>query len=628
MTDTRRKAIEGYDGDMLSLGELMMQDTDGEDAAPLPEPASDDMFVLLYTSGSTGTPKGCMLEHGSLSNFCETHSTFFNITDSDSTLAYANFAFDAHMIDIYPMLTRGGTVHVISGEDKLNLVYVNDYIERCGITAVFFTTQIGRQFVEDFDNKSLRVLMLGGESLTGVRQPRYDFYNIYGPTECTLYVTEYKVEGEFTKNLIGRPMPNTDIYVLDKSLQLLPVGVSGELCIGGRCVGRGYLNREELTQEKFVEVNGERLYRTGDLVRWTEEGEIEYLHRMDGQVKLRGLRIETGEIESRMSTYPGVRSAVVKEIGGVQYLCGYITGDNEIDTVALSLYIGETLPDYMIPSGIVQIEEIPLTPNGKVNRRVLPLPQIETGETVLPATEEEKNVYSIVSELLPGRDFGVTTNLLSAGLTSILAIKLSVQLNTRLSLDIPTKEILQHKTIRKILASATTATTEIQRYTKRGSYPLTENQKGLYYEWEKDREALQYNIPYRITLPGSVDSGRLKDAVARVIDAHPYLKTTLAVEGEEVVQLRRDEAPVEIEYEKGISEETVQTAVASFVRPFNLLGDTLYRISIYDTGEHVYLLTDIHHIIYDGHILSGFDEGVRRRCVGRRTVHGVRRVVA
>ena len=602
LTDTRRKAIEGYDGDMLSLGELMMQDTDGEDAAPLPEPASDDMFVLLYTSGSTGTPKGCMLEHGSLSNFCETHSTFFNITDSDSTLAYANFAFDAHMIDIYPMLTRGGTVHVISGEDKLNLVYVNDYIERCGITVVFFTTQIGRQFVEDFDNKSLRVLMLGGESLTGVRQPRYDFYNIYGPTECTLYVTEYKVEGEFTKNLIGRPMPNTDIYVLDKSLQLLPVGVSGELCIGGRCVGRGYLNREELTQEKFVEVNGERLYRTGDLVRWTEEGEIEYLHRMDGQVKLRGLRIETGEIESRMSTYPGVRSAVVdvKEIGGVQYLCGYITGDNEIDTVALSLYIGETLPDYMIPSGIVQIEEFPLTPNGKVNRRVLPLPQIETGETVLPATEEEKNVYSIVSELLPGRDFGVTTNLLSAGLTSILAIKLSVQLNTRLSLDIPTKEILQHKTIRKILASATTATTEIQRYTKRGSYPLTENQKGLYYEWEKDREALQYNIPYRITLPGSVDSGRLKDAVARVIDAHPYLKTTLAVEGEEVVQLRRDEAPVEIEYEKGVSEESVQTAVASFVRPFNLLGDTLYRISIYDTGEHVYLLTDIHHIIYDG----------------------------
>lgn len=604
LTDNPRNPITGYGGTMRSIDELMRQYHAEAVCLPLPEPSGSDMFVLLYTSGSTGTPKGCMLEHGSMTNFCETHSEFLKITDKDATLAYANFAFDAHMMDIYPMLTRGGTLHVISGEDKLNLVYVNDYIEQHGVTVVFFTTQIGRQFVEEFDNRSLRVLLLGGESLTGVRRPRYDFYNIYGPTECTLYVTEYKVEAPFTRNLIGRPMPNADIYVLDKSMQLLPVGISGELCIGGRCVGRGYLNRPELTAEKFVEVNGERLYRTGDLVRWTEDGEIEYLHRMDGQVKLRGLRIETGEIESRMSTYPGVRNAVVdvKEIGGVQYLCGYITGDKEIDTAALSEYIGEALPDYMIPSGMVQLTEFPLTPNGKVNRRILPLPKIESGEIVAPETDEEKEVCSIVEELLPGREFGVTTNLLSAGLTSILAIKLSVQINTRLSLDIPTKEILKHKTIRKFLATAAKVRNENEEkhYAAREYYPLTENQKGLYYEWEKQREALQYNIPYRFTLPGSVDSGRLREAVGKVIEAHPYLKTTLRIEGDGPVQVRRDGAPVEIEYLKGISEEEAAERAGRFVRPFNLLGGTLYRISIYDTGVHVYLFTDFHHIIYDG----------------------------
>lgn len=605
LSDVPVSPIAGYEGAMYSI-DALINETSGQETAELSgiEPGSSDMFVLLYTSGSTGTPKGCILEHGSLANFCETHSTFFNITERDSTLAYANFAFDAHMIDIYPMLTRGGTVHVISGEDKLNLVYVNDYIERHGVTMVFFTTQIGRQFVEDFDNRSLRVLMLGGESLVNVRRPRYDFYNIYGPTECTIYVTEYKVEGDFTRNLIGRPIPNIDIYVLDKAKQLLPAGVAGELCIGGRCVGRGYLNRPDLTAEKFVEVNGERLYRTGDLVRWTEDGEIEYLHRMDGQVKLRGLRIETGEIENRMSTFPGVRSAVVdvKEIGGVQYLCGYITGDFEIDTAALSAYMGEALPDYMIPSGIVQLPKFPLTPNGKVNRRQLPLPKIEGGEIVAPESDEEKEVYSMVAELLPGREFGVTTNLLSVGLTSILAIKLSVQINTRLNLNIPTKEILQHKTIRKFLSLAEKVVPEKEEktYAVRSSYPLTENQKGVYYEWEKQREALQYNIPYRFTLPGSVDSRRLRDAVEQVIEAHPYLKTTLAIEGDAPVQLRRDDSPVEIEYVKGISEVEAAEEAEHFVRPFNLLGGSLYRVTIYDTGEHVYLYTDFHHIIYDG----------------------------
>ena len=603
--------LPGFDGEVV-LRETLSERCENT-VAKLQNPSPSNMYVILYTSGSTGVPKGCILEHHNLVNFCHWYNETAGITSADRTLAYANFAFDAHMLDIYPVLSAGGEVHVISSTDKLDLVLVNNYIEKNGITVTFFTTQIGKQFVEDFDNRSLRLLLVGGERLTAVKKPRYRFVNGYGPTECTILSTAYEIKSFYDSNNIGRAIGGYEVFVLDQNLLLLPPGVPGELCIAGRGVGRGYLNRPDVNAEKFVRWNGRRIYRTADQVRMNTVGEIEYIGRMDGQVKLRGLRIELGEIESRMATFPGITAAIadVKEIAGVQHLCGYFTAREQIDIEALRSFMGETLTEFMIPTGILQLTAFPVNQNGKVNRKVLPLPAVKAEEIVLPANEREEQIFSIASELLKTDDFGVTTNLFTIGMTSILAIKFSTLLHNRLSLTLPTKDILKLKTVRLFAGvAASSVKEEEKKYEKRSYYPLNESQKGIYYDWEKNREALQYNVPYALKFGTGIDACRLKDAVVSVINAHPYLKTTLALRGDDAVQLRRDDAPVQISvYET--EERNMNSVLKKFVRPFNLFGDNLYRVEIHKTENGVYLLTDIHHIIYDGTSMGIWSEDIK-----------------
>ncbi|PKM48777.1 MAG: non-ribosomal peptide synthetase, partial [Firmicutes bacterium HGW-Firmicutes-7] len=291
----------------------------------LPVVKGENKFVILYTSGSTGMPKGCVLEHRNLSNFCKWYQASYQVTEQDKGAAYANFAFDAHMMDLYPFLISGATIHIIPSHMRLDFLEINNYFEKNGISLAFMTTLLGKQFVETFDNKSLRALTVGGEKLPAIKIPKYPLYNAYGPTEGTIISSTHKLNHENECLNIGKPLYNCHSYILDANMQLLPIGAVGELCIGGAGVGRGYLNRPDLTAEKFVMWKGEKIYRTGDFVKWLENGEIEFVGRIDGQVKLRGLRIELGEIESKMNNYEGIKdcAVAVKEIGGTQYLCAY-----------------------------------------------------------------------------------------------------------------------------------------------------------------------------------------------------------------------------------------------------------------------------------------------------------------
>ena len=468
------------------------------------------------------------------------------------------------------------------------------------------TTQIGRQFAEDIENHSLRLLSIGGERLMPTKKPPYRFYNGYGPTECTIYSTFYNIESDYNSQVIGRSLSNVSNYIMDKNLQLLPVGVAGELCIAGEGVGRGYLKRDDLNKEKFALWKGHKLYRTGDLARYSKKGEIEYIARLDNQVKLRGLRIELEEIENVMSGYAGISSAVadVKEIGGVQHLCGYYVAKIQIDPEVLKDYLRKYLTEFMVPTALVQMEKFPITRNGKIDRKLLPVPQARIEEIVVPQTKMEQHLFDIVSDILKTKDFGINTNLFSLGLTSILAIKLSLIIGKKLGIDIQTKDILKLKTIQRIAEitrkkEGTGLTGHATIFRKRDHYPLTENQLGIYYDWEKNRNALQYNIGASLRFSEKVDVKKMKEAAIAVIEAHPYLKTTLAIRGNDVVQLRRNEMPVEILVEKNI-EAKMDSVLSSFVRPFNLFGDTLFRFAIHQTENHTYLLIDIHHIIFDG----------------------------
>ncbi|WP_021170822.1 Linear gramicidin synthase subunit D [Sporomusa ovata DSM 2662] len=596
-----------FSGTVITTADIATIEVD--ESITLAIPAPNDMFVILYTSGSTGTPKGCILENHNLANYCNWFQAYYRVTEKDRAAGYANFGFDAHMLDIYPYITCGAATYIIPSEMRLDFIKLNQYFEENQLSIAFMTTQLGRQFVEEFDNTSLRAFLVGGEKLLPIKKPAYDFYNVYGPTECTLFTTSYEIENDYNSAIIGKPLANYQLYVLDTNLQLLPIGAAGELCIGGAGVGRGYLNREDITREKFIMWQGKRIYRTGDLVRWTKDGEIEYLGRMDGQVKLRGLRIELGEIESQILSYEGITSCavVIKEIGGTQHLCGYYTAESNIDVENLKEQLAAKLATFMIPTAFTELAKLPLTSNGKVNRRALPDPVIERQERVLPQTENQQQLFDLVANLLGTEDFGITDDLFHVGMTSILAIKMSVAIYQQFNINIKTNDILQNKTIEKLAAilQNTAQAEAVAVFAKKEYYPLTENQRGLYYEWEKDRAALQYNIPEVIKLSNKVDPNKLQTAVEKVIEAHPYLKTCLGTKEGQVVQLRQDDKPVVIRVAK-VSEAEIESIKAAFVQPFDLFTGPLYRIAIYYTDTQTYLFMDIHHIIFDGSALGVF----------------------
>ena len=464
---TRMKdSFPGFEGTVINREDIWMQES--ADEVVLQSPSAADMFVLLYTSGSTGIPKGCILEHRNIVNFCRWYIEDFNVTEQDKSVAYANFAFDAHMMDIYPMITAGASVYILPSELRMDLLGMNRYMEENGLTIAFMTTQIGRQFAEDIDNHSLRLLSVGGERLIPTRKPPYRFYNGYGPTECTLYSTIYNIVNDYKSTVIGHSLSNVSNYILDQNQQLLPLGVVGELCIGGEGVGRGYLNRIELDKEKFIEWRGEKLYRSGDLARYNETGEIEFIGRLDNQVKLRGLRIELGEIENAMSGFEDISSAVadVKEIGGVQHLCGYFTARTRIDPDVLKDYLRTSLTEFMVPTALIQMDKFPLTGNGKVNRKALPMP--ETGNRVgyvAPTNEIEERICAIYSDILKIPKVGIHDNFFEIGGSSMAAIKAIIQI-INVGYDIRYGDLFKLKTPKAVANFLTNHNLEAEMYGK------------------------------------------------------------------------------------------------------------------------------------------------------------------
>jgi hypothetical protein len=269
-----------------------------------------------------------------------------------------------------------------------------------------------------------------------------------------LYSTYYQFKNEYCDgSIIGSPLAGYDLLIVDSAMHLLPVGIPGELIVMGEGVARGYLNRPEQNGQKFIIFGGRKAYRTGDLVRWSEDGFIEYFGRLDGQVKLRGLRIELGEVETAIFKYKGINSVcvTVKEIGGTQHLCAYYTAEKQLNESKIKSFLQHSLAEFMIPDAFVRLDKIPLTPNGKINKKELPIPNINAQtEKVQPEDVKEQVLFNIVCELLGRKDFGVTDDLKSIGLTSLLAIKLTAMANN-LGLDIKASDVIHENSIRKIL---------------------------------------------------------------------------------------------------------------------------------------------------------------------------------
>ena len=616
-----RELVNEYEGEVL-----LTRDIDALPAATLPavDIRPEQLFILLYTSGSTGIPKGCQLTHANLVAFCAWYQRFYDLHAEHNVAAYASYGFDACMMDMYPALTCGATVHIIAEEIRLDLIALNDYFEQQHISHSFMTTQVGYQFATSIDNHSLLHLSTGGEKLASLTPPQgYRFYNVYGPTECTIFTTTYLVDRKMRDIPIGKPLDNMRLYIVDPQGRRLPVGAAGELWVAGPQVSRGYLNRPEKTAEVYItnpfttDEKYARVYRTGDIVRYLPSGDIQFVGRRDGQVKIRGFRIELKEVESVIREFPGIKDATVQafdEEGGGKFIAAYIVSDQQVDIEALNNFILDQKPPYMVPAVTMQIDTIPLNQNQKVNKRALPKPEkkAEAAEAVAaPMNVLEQELHQVVADIVGNTEFGVTTLLGYAGLTSISAIRLAVQVNKRYGVTLDSRSLvktgtlqtIENEILKHLLESGSTAAptvtpVEVTR-DKPTSVPLSYAQTGVYYECLKIPTSTIYNIPYLLSYPAGVDAQQLAQAVKRVLEAHPELNVHFTTQGDTIVQTLDGAVAVQVPV-KSMTHDELQQYKNDFVQPFNLQKPPLYRCEVVETPQGAHLLIDVHHLLFDG----------------------------
>ena len=600
-----------------------------------------DRFILLYTSGSTGVPKGCQLTHANLVCYCNWYWKYYDLKPEHNVAEYASYGFDVHQEGIYPPLTGGATVHIIPEELRLDLVSLNEYLEREHITHTFMTTQVCYQFATNIENHSLLHLSVAGEKLASIAPPQgYQLHNGYGPTEATILITIYPITKKDTDVPIGKPMDNVRLYVVDQHGHRLPVGALGELWAAGPQVALGYLNRPDKNAEVFVqnpfttEEKYIRAYRTGDIVRYLPSGDIQFIGRRDGQVKIRGFRVELKEVEAVIRQFPGIKDATVQAFddpNGGKFIAAYIVSDEQIDIEALNNFILEEKPPYMVPAVTMQIEKIPLNQNQKVNKRALPKPEKEVrGEREevradVPMNLLEEELHEMVAGIIGNTDFGITTVLGYAGLTSISAIKLAIQVNKRYGITLDAKSLVKNGTLQSIENEIWRSLTPSPSPKERGvdtstrpsqqqgnhspllgrgaggeaSFPLSYAQTGVYFDCLKNPTSTLYNVPYCIKFQRDTDATALAEAVRTLVKAHPQMTVHFGNDPEGVSQTVDLEQVVEIPV-KQMSEEELTQYKQDFVKPFDLSTGPLYRFEIVVTDEQTYLLMDVHHLVFDG----------------------------
>jgi len=592
-----------------------------EDRTNLPEQTtSSALAYLIYTSGSTGKPKGVMIEHRNVVNFMHGMCDRIPLSGGDIMLCLASISFDMSVGETLLPLMSGLTMVMASAVAQKDIDQLIRSILYNKVNILHISPSHMKLILSHPDGRTamegVKALMVGAEpfppELLKEIKASYEgrIFNMYGPTETTVWSTIYECTHS-DHILIGRPIANTTIRILDHRQRLQPIGITGELYIGGDGVARGYWENGELTEKKFIgdpTGQGGKVYRTGDLARWLDDGNIVFLGRIDNQVKIRGFRIELGEIESQLVAYEPIQEAVVlaREKDGEKQLVAYYVAGQEIESSVLRELLSRRLPSYMLPMYYVYLERFPRNPNGKLDRKALPEPAASTGGGyVAPVTETEHKLLDIWAEVLKMDKalIGVKSNFFELGGHSLKAILLVNKINRAFQTEVPLKMIFQHKDIyslgRYLSSSATSRFTAIERAVDKPFYPLSEAQRAVYFLYELDRSSLHFNMPLVVRLNGALDKARLSDAIDALVRRHEVFRTVFdTVDG---VPVQRIQDPPEslLEYFQTQESEPRQ-AIENFIRPFDLKSDCLLRVGLFETPSEYFLIIDTHHIIVDG----------------------------
>jgi len=591
---------------------------------------SDSLAYIIYTSGSTGKPKGTRTTHYNVTRVVK-KTNYIDFQEWDRVLQLSDYAFDGSVFDIFGALLNGVVLVMVKREDMLEMETLSRLIKKEKISVFFVTTALFNTLVDvGLDClANVRKILFGGERVsTGHTAKALQYLgrdrllHVYGPTETTVYATYYpinEIHDRQTTVPIGAPIANTIIYILDSRLRPVPIGVSGEIYIGGAGVCRGYLNNEALTKEKFVPDpfrEGEIVYRTGDLGRWLPGGHIEFLERIDHQVKIRGFRIELGEIESCLLKHSLIKEAVVIDRGegsSEKYLCAYIVPGKTLDTADVREFLARILPGYMIPAYFVQLDKIPLTSNGKVNRKALPSPGLTVGEKYeAPRDEIETKLVEIWSDVLSLGTvvIGIDDNFFDLGGHSLRATVLTSKIQKELNVKVPLVEVFKSPTIKELARYIRTASQEaytgIEPVEKKEYYPLSSAQGRFYILQEFTPESTAYNMTAVHRLEGNLDKEKFEESVKMLIKRHETLRTSFQSINGRPVQRVHEEMEFEIQRHT-MSAMHHTDIIQGFARAFDLTKAPLLRLGLMKISPNQHLLMfDMHHIITDGTSMSLF----------------------
>ncbi len=590
----------------------------------------ENISYVIYTSGSTGKPKGTLIEHRSLVNRLNWMQKKYPLDKNDIILQKTPYTFDVSVWEMFWWSMVGAKVCFLEPGAEKDPEKIVEAIEKNKITVIHFVPSMLGIFLEYLKQTGeasrvagLKQIFASGEALTPSQVSTFKsllsiygtkLANLYGPTEATIDVSYFDcdTETELDSVPIGKPIDNTTLFIMDKNMQLQPVGVAGELCIGGIGLAREYLNKPELTNEKFVQnpyQSDQRLYRTGDLAKWRRDGNIEYLGRIDFQVKIRGLRIELGEIEKQLTAHPAVKECVVvawrKGEGDIQ-LVAYIVCENgmRVEQVDIQSFLEKSLPEYMVPRIYVFMEEMPLSPNGKIDRKALPTPIIVTDRVyTAPRNATEKQLADIWQKILGIRRIGINDNFFDIGGDSLKAMETIILLKKQ-GLQLEIKDLFEGQTIGNLSGLVKYSTKTEAEGPVTGEIGLIPTQKGFFRKTKT--EINHWNISVMMYRKDRLDEDIIKKTFTKIIEQHDALRINFRIDGEKVIQYNRgiDGELFEISIFDCIADKDDTTNMDNMAytlhRSMKLTEGPLVKLALFRRHDGDHLLLVIHHLLCDG----------------------------
>lgn len=618
-----------FTGDKLDLNDERISAT--QDGNLLLNHNSNNLAYIIYTSGTTGAPKGVMIEHKNVIRLLFNNKIEYDFRDTDVWSMFHSYCFDFSVWEMYGALLYGGRLVIVPKYATIKLDSFLDILRLQKVTVLnmvpspFYILSEKEQESKVHDLK-LRYIIFGGETLKYSKlkkwrelYPNIQLVNMYGITETTV-LSSYKfiedTDIEKGINNIGKVMPTTSIYVMDEDINLMPIGAIGELCVGGEGLGKGYVNNKTLTHEKFLylkENPNKLIYRSGDLGRLMPNGDLEYLGRIDHQVKIHGFRIELSEIEKQLMEYIDIKDAIVIDTIDKQdnkILCAFYVCDEIIPIDILREHLMKALPSYMLPTHFVRLTEIPMGNNKKADRKKLlalvPQKDIE-GDFCAPRNDREQIISDYWRSILGVESVGIDDDFFMLGGHSLKIMQVLCVIQKEFQVEVPILEFFKRPTIRQLSEYIDQQTKcdliNIEPIKKSDSYVISNAQKRIYLADRLNHNSTLYNIPMIMWIEGNVDYERFEEAFQYLVDRHDVFRTSFHIDNESIVQRVINKLSFKVIYEDitSQSKNSLQDKIQEFIRPFDLTKAPLARVSLVKVDNMRYLfMFDIHHIIADG----------------------------